>query len=70
MPCNPIYMPCYLIYMPPKEIVKIQVKGNAKKYSEYLTEEFRLNNHDVKLSGSKIREIATKAMGEEVFKKT
>ena len=53
--------------MPPK--VKVQVKGNAKKYSEYLTEEFRLNNNDVKLSGSKIREIATEAMEQEVFKK-
>ena len=51
--------------MPPK--VKVQVKGNVKKYSEFLTEEFRLNNTDVKTSGSKIREIATEAMKLKVF---
>jgi len=45
--------------MPPK------VKVN--KYSDFLTEDFRLNNHDVKLAGSKIREIATDAMKLKVF---
>ena len=44
--------------MPPK---------GKNKYSEFLTEEYRLNNNDVKLSGSKIREIATEAMKLKVF---